>query len=117
MRVWHRKAREAQRPRKRAKRVSAKAHLQVMPELHLKSIGEDAQTEVLAYAETSFGEGSHRRSRCEVKRPEPTPRNTTEGPPQSFFNSLKMASHLRSIQKQPARIRSYSKTERIKYAA
>jgi len=44
--------------------------------------------EVLACAKTSFGEGSPRRSRCEVKRPEPTPRNTADGPPQSFFNSL-----------------------------
>jgi len=44
--------------------------------------------EVLACAETSFGEGSHRLRRCEVKRPEPTPRNTADGPPQSFFNSL-----------------------------
>ena len=39
-------------------------------------------------SEASFSEGSHRRSRCEVKRPEPTPRNTADGPSQEFFNSL-----------------------------
>ena len=39
-----RKTHGAQRPRKRAKRVSAKANLQVMPELHIKPIGEGAKT-------------------------------------------------------------------------
>jgi len=39
-----RKAHGAQRPRKRAKRVSAKANLQVMPELHNNELGEGAST-------------------------------------------------------------------------
>gem|GEM_PF-4817748 len=38
------KAHGVLRPRKRAKRVSAKAKLQVVPKLHIQSIGEDAQT-------------------------------------------------------------------------
>jgi len=40
-----RKAHGAQRPRKRAKRVSAKANLQVMPELHNNELGERAKTQ------------------------------------------------------------------------
>ena len=55
--------------------------------------------EVLAYAKTSFGEGSHRRSRCEVKRPEPTPRNTADDPPQEFFNSLLTLAHRERVAK------------------